>query len=203
MRKIFLIVFLLIYNILLAQTNFFCFKSINIKDAFVIEKKLNSELYKDTARVYISQDYIPNAGEIMHDLVFPYVFFRVDTSFVRPPFVEYFFSKKDSTVKLIEYTWDKVQWKMYKHDTNSDKVTEIEKIIYYNKFDSLAVQLINILGNSTGNNGNEQFKGDGFDKYATRELIWQKNKLYVRLWMIWTGRSSSNTNRIRVTVTWL
>jgi hypothetical protein len=176
---------------------------INIKDAFTIEKNLNSELYKNTAKVYISKEYIPNADKIMNDLAFPYVFFRNDSSFIRPPFVEYFFSKKDSSVKIIEYTWDKVQWKMYKNDDSNDKVTESEKTTYYSKFDNLIAKLTDLLGEHTGNDGKEQYKGEGFDKYITRELVWEKNNLYVRLWMIWTGRSSSNTNRIRITVTWL
>lgn len=199
MKLVFIIISLLFLNcnFSFAQEDKFCFEKINIKDAFVIEEKLNSEHYNKEAKVYLGEDFVPNAKEISRVLALPHVFFRNDSS-VAPLLVEYFYSINDSSVKLIDYQWDKLNYSIYKNSHWDNKVDKSEKNNYYAKFDSLNMVLTNLLGEPEEGNGKEETHIEDYSTWYSRYFIWKKDDLYVRLSIVW----GSGTHRIRVTVTW-
>ena len=120
----------------------------------------------------VSKDYFPNADKF--DLEQPLLYIR-DTAKLRTG-VSYFFSKPDSTIRLVEYSWDA-----------SKEINEIERLFHHNK--EVISQLLGQPGKETINNQ---------QTWSQKTIIWQNDSVYVMQFMLIEGEPS----RTRVLISW-
>jgi len=87
-------------NVKIKSTEFI-YGPIQLADIKKIEDKNNSIQYTKPYRISLSEDYFP--GIEHYDFDQPLIY-RMDTGNLNTQ-ASYFFTKKDSTVRLIEYSW--------------------------------------------------------------------------------------------------
>ncbi len=78
------------------------FNQINFSDIHKIESRNNGIEYKKPVKISLSKDYFPEIDK--YEFSQPRIF-RRDTANLDTQ-VSYFFTKNDSIVRLIEYSWD-------------------------------------------------------------------------------------------------
>lgn len=188
-----------------AQENFFHFDKISYQQIIPLEKSFNSIPKPISYKVSISDDYIPNGKVLKNLLAQPLVFNRPDTLFNPQPEVSYYFLSSDSTVKLIEYTWDMRNNIKNLNDLIKQGNNQSNRESGYNKkFDALLSVITKSLGKPTKGNGETVEKEEeGYGKWMERRAEWHNKKVNVELFMIWTGSAKSiGTYKIRAKIYW-
>ena len=154
----------------------------NIKS---IEKKFGSKLFKLKSKVYVSDDYFPDAGSF--ELEQPLVYIRTDKQFHVQPEVKYYFTP-DDTVRLITHSWDikGVSKNInYNQDFSKSKEQDIEQ--WNSKFDQLQGEITSELGTPTEGTGKLESKSrSGYGNWKERNIKWHSNGCTTELKMIWT-----------------
>lgn len=188
-----------------AQSIFFQFDKMEYKAIASIEKSFNSIPKTIAYKISISDDYIPNGKELKNLLAQPLVFNRPDTLFTPPPEVTYYFLSSDSTVKLIEYTWDTRNNIKNLNDLIGQGNNQSNREGDYNKkFDEILSSITKYLGKPTKGSGEAiEKEEEGYGKWMERRAEWHNKKVNVELFMIWTPSTKSiGTYKIRTKIYW-
>lgn len=181
--------------------NLFTFDEININDIEQIESKFNSVKSEPNGYMIITESFFPYAGKF--NLEQPVVYLRRDSSFVSDLQVEYYYSKEDSIVRLITYTWDYLTETKKLDPEKFAKLTPNDKLnLYKAKFDSITDFLKSTLGTQTG--GSEKVTSMEYEKYKKSnfsKLIWESENVHTELWRTWVSQDSTVENlRVRVKI---
>ena len=188
-----------------SQSNFFQFNTPLFNQILSVENNFKSGLKPISHKVYISDDYIPNGKELKNLLAQPLIFNRPDTSFIPSPEVSYYFLSIDSTVKLIEYTWDTRNSIKNLNDLTKQRNSQSNREVDYNKkFDEILSAITEPLGKPTKGKGETVEKEEeGYGKWMERRAEWHSKKVNVELFMIWTVSTKSiGTYKIRAKIYW-
>lgn len=163
---------LLFCNAIHSQTDYFELKSLRAKDIAVIEAKFKSKKIRNTQ----SQTYDSDKN-----LAKPIQYFRESSAHFPEASVAYYFTKKDSVVKSISFSW---LLDINKTDTHE------QKVMHYNlKFDSLVSSLSDIFGAPKPFQGKPTIfespvDGDTSVNYE-RKVVWTVNSKTVTALMVW------------------
>lgn len=121
----------------------FEFSRVKFSDIEKIEKENNGTEFTKPFKISLSKEYFPEIGKF--DFAQPKIYVRDTLDMVTT--VSYFFSKKDSIVHLIEYSWDK----------DRKKKTFIDNLYKFNK-----TQI------------SKSLKDNGIEKSQKVDYWWQK-----------------------------
>ncbi len=198
----------ILFTFLLTQINgqdstFFQFDQIHFNqiDSVEINKK-SKEIFVNYS-ISVSADYFPNAASF--DLAQPRVFDRSPMRDFIACQINYYFTKSDSIVRLISYTWDTKNSATSLEDLMKPKNDQSDKMDKYNsEYDLLAKELTKQLGAPVEGTGQIEKKQEkGYPDWFERKLLWTKGKTTIELFMIWTdGGGRLGTYKIRTLVYW-
>ena len=113
-------------------------------------------------------------------------------------YAEYFFTPKDSLIRLVSYDWEKDK---YGNFFNKQKIwkSEADSFDLYNStYEEVRSQIINEFGMPTTTDDTAKVNQSKRGEYLTRESIWEREKLHIELSMIF----ESMTYRVRMTYYW-
>lgn len=100
MKSIFVLLFIGIPGLVFAQK--FNLQNIHAKQIAAVQAGDKARRVTPSYSIGVAEDYFPNRSKFL--LAQPIIYSRPDSSFVFE--TEYFFSKSDSVVRLIEYQWE-------------------------------------------------------------------------------------------------
>jgi|TARA_R110000744_G_C19148807_1_gene539187 hypothetical protein len=150
-----------------------------------IEKQFKSKQFKLKSKIYVSDDFFPDAGSF--DLEQPLVYIRMDKEFHVQPEVKYYFTP-DDTIRLISHSWDTKSVSKnlnYNEDFSKSKEQDINQ--WNAKFDQLQGQISTSLGASIEGNGELETKSrSGYGDWKERNIKWKSNGCTTELKMVWT-----------------
>jgi hypothetical protein len=183
------------------KPHFFLFDQKNIKEISRIEAELKSKK-RETKRVTVSDDFFPGATK--YYLEYPISFEREDKEFNPFPVVEYYYTSKDSLVRLIVYNWDKARIFDNLFDLQKELKNESKRQNEYNKkYDELLKKLTEKLGKSISGDGEINEINQGQKSYVERNNKWIRGNCTVELNMIFsTDNRLMGTYRIRTKIYW-
>jgi hypothetical protein len=199
--KVLFFILVLLYIKISFSQSLFTFDAINISDIGQIESKFNSAKSESDGYMVITESFYPYAGKF--NLEQPIVYLRRDSSFVSDLQVEYYYSKEDSIVRLILYTWDYLIEAKKQDYEKYAKLSSIDKLALYKaKFDTIAAYLKSTLGNQT--EGSEKVTSMDYEKDKKSNfsrLIWESENVHTELWRIWVSQANAIENlRVRVKI---
>ncbi|PHS62819.1 MAG: hypothetical protein COB12_10405 [Flavobacterium sp.] len=203
MKKILLIILIVLFQNTFAQSDFFHFDQIKVNESLEIENKHNSTEYFPKYTISISKDYFPNATD--YELAQPKVYNRPENIDFIPVQVEYFYTNKDSIVRLIVYNWDTKSKASHLRDFLKQENDESERFDEYNKeYDSIAKRISKYIGEPEKNQGKIEKKNEeGYGESYSRRILWKTEKCNVELILIWAERKGIlGTYRIRTKIYW-
>ena len=181
-------------------SQYFQFEQPLAKNIKSIEKKFGSKKFKLKSKIYISDDFFPDAGRFK--LEQPLVFIRKDENFHIQSEVQYFFTS-DDTVRLITHSWDtkaisnKIR---YNKDFSKTKKEEIEQ--WNLKYDNLTKELSDALGKPANGTGKSELKtSSGYGDWKERNLKWISHGCTTELKMIWSEQNIKISNSVRLVPT--
>lgn len=135
-----------------------------------IEHRIHSKEVFKTYTITLSDQYFPGVKNF--DFAQPKIFVRKKYS--PNPIVSYFYTEKDSIVRLIEYSWDNLK------DDNSVKVVFKENTKFFDDY----------------------FKKEGKltvkdePTYWQEELVWENDEVYVFQFILGNNRGAYRTRSI-------
>ena len=177
-----------IFLTLLNGANYFQFEQPMKANVKSIEKQFGSKQFKLKSKVYVSDDFFPNAGTFELDQ--PLVYIRTDKKFHVQPEVKYYFTP-DDTVRLITHSWDTKGVSKninYNQDFSKSKNQDIEQ--WNSKFDQLLNEITTELGTPIEGTGELEDKSrSGYGNWKERNIKWHSNGCTTELKMIWTEQN--------------
>lgn len=115
-----------------------------------------------------------------------------------PVYAEYFFTLKDSIIRLVSYDWEKDKYGNF-FDKQKIWETEVDSFdLYNNTYEKIRSQLINDFGKPTRTDDTAKINQSDRGEYLTRESVWEVEKLHIELSMVF----ESMTYRVRMTYYW-
>lgn len=166
-------------------SQYFQFEQPLLKDIKSIEKQFESKQFKLKSKIYIGDDFFPNAATF--ELEQPLVFIRTDKNFHVQPEVKYYFTSED-TVRLITHSWDTKGVSKnidYKEDFSKSKEQDIEQ--WNRKFELLQNEISADMGTPIEGTGELETKSrSGYGDWKERNVKWKSNGCTTELKMIWT-----------------
>ena len=179
MKTKFLLFLLLVFNIkgAIAQKKWFSLQRPSITQVDSIENKHNGRRISYNYTISVSPDYFPNA--LTYKLNNSLVFYR-HTKPIKTE-VSYFSSDADSTIRLIEYTWE----------GNSKNWKKLLKKFERNK---------KLISKHFQNPGRTSFKDyiNEKDDWTGQTVVWENATSYVKQFLI----AGQGTFRTRVLISW-
>lgn len=202
-RRIAIFAFFLTYINLYSQKDFFNYNQIKIDKSINIENKHNSKEYIPTYTISVSEDYFPYAKSF--NLTQPKIFNRPKNSSFIPVQVEYYYSLKDSIVRLILYSWDTKNTASHLRDFLEKENDQSKRFDTYNEeFDKIVNLITKDLGKPNPNQGQIIKKQEvGYGEWYERKVIWESKKITTEVLLIWTeNKGVLGTYRIRTKIYW-
>lgn len=179
----------------------FLFEQKSLKDIDTIEMSLGSKSL-GVKKSLVSDDFYP--GAVKYELEFPLTYERPGDGFDPAEIVSYYFTAKDSTVRLIVYDWDKgKKTNTYAgiQDVLRNEAGRLEE--YNRKFDELYLEINELLGGPSEGDGLPSEKYGKQSKYIERRAKWGKGDFSIELNMIFSTETKGvGTYRIRSKVYW-
>ena len=184
----------------LIGSTYFQFEQPLKSDIKGIEKQFGSKHFKLKSKVFLADDFFPNAGTF--DIDQPLVYIRTDDRFHVQPEVTYYFTP-DDTVRLITHSWDtKAVSKNinYNQDFSKSKEQDIEQ--WNSKFDQLQNEITSELGVPIeGTSELETKSRSGYGNWKERNLTWSAKGCTTELKMIWTEQDMKMSEGVRLVPT--
>jgi len=170
-------------------------KQRKISEVIDFEKKLDPEAKFLSKNVWLSKEYYPLADR--YKTVNPVIVQRKPLG-VLPVYAEYFYTPKDSLLRLVSYDWEKGRYADLKDMLESRKEQAGKSEIYFKEYERIRQQLIKSFGKP--NQADEQPKtvNDEGQKYLNQNTLWETDDLHADLNLIF----SAGTQRIRLTLYW-
>jgi hypothetical protein len=195
-----LLKFIFIFTVGLLANAAFCqepilTKQIRINKAIALEKSINPSIKFLDKKVFLSKEYYPLVDK--YPTGSPIIAERKAVSYL-PLYAEYYYSPKDSIVRLISYDWEKDE---YGNFFDKQKIWEEEskKFGLYNKeYERIKTFLLSDLGTPTSADTVAKKTDTDQGSYFSRETVWETNNQHADLEMIF----GAMTYRIRLTIYW-
>lgn len=187
---------------LVSSNNFFLVQQADINTIKDLEENLNGNRQELRTPIYLASDFLPESQSLLLS-PYPLIFTRSDVDFKPAPKVDvyYFYSEKDSTLKLITYNWDAGKIGSDLKDVKKRKNGSLKE--FEVKYELIQNQLIDILGKPVESDLiSKKIQKENFGEWWERSAIWEKEQAVVELKMIFTEDNEYDTKRIRVKVYW-
>ncbi|WP_462248896.1 hypothetical protein [Ekhidna sp.] len=189
-----------ILSFILTGSNYFQFEQPMKSDIKGIEKEFRSKPFKLKSKIFLADDFFPNAG--IFDIDQPLVFLRTDDEFHVQPEVKYYFTP-DDTVRLITHSWDTKGVSKninYNQDFSKSKKQDIEQ--WNSKFDQIKSEITSELGEPTDGTGELETKSkSGYGNWKERNAKWSAHGCTTELQMIWTEQDMNLAEGVRLVPT--
>lgn len=181
-------------------SQYFQFEQPLSKDTKNIEKQFRSKQFKLKSKIYVADDFFPDAGTF--ELEQPLVFVRTDKNFHVQPEVKYYFTP-DDTVRLITHSWDtKAVSKNINYDEDFSKAKQEDINQWNSKYDNLFKEISGTLGTPINGTGELETKTrSGYGDWKERNSKWKSNGCTTELKMIWTEQDIKVSNSMRLVPT--
>lgn len=179
---------------LLAQERIWL-KQTTISEVVAFEKEISATPKFLTKEVSLSKDYYPLIDK--YEVANPVIVQRESLVYL-PVYAEYFYTPKDSLLRLISYDWEKDRYGNF-FDKQKIWQEESKKFkIYDAEYERIKAILVNELGAPTATDKEAKEKKSGNGKYLTRDCLWETKDFHALLTMTF----ASTTYRIRFTIYW-
>ena len=169
-----------------------------VNDAMKFESQLNPEAKFFNQNISMSSDYYPYLEK--YPLQNPVVVQRSAVNYL-PLTVEYFFSEKDSLLRIVSFDWEVNRYNKSIQELAKGWKDENKKLDIYNKeYERIKKNLIQIFGSVTSDDQKPiRVKSPwGSDTYLSRKTVWANVDLHAQLDLIF----ADNTHRVRLTYYW-
>jgi hypothetical protein len=176
MKKAQLILFIILYfgQFLAGQALKFPYDRPAIQKIDSIELANNGKLLSYKGITFkVSKNYFPNSDDF--DLAQPISYARESKPLKTS--MQYYYSVPDSIVRLVEYSWN----------TTSDNASYLNEI-----FESNSAEFSKLPGIKS------KTETENHADWSQKTAIWEDDKIHIKQFMV-TG---SNTNRVRVLLSW-
>lgn len=170
-------------------------KQTKISEVIAFEKSINPSAKFLTQNVSLSKEYYPLIDQ--YEIPNPIIVQREPLEYL-PVYVNYFFSQKDSILRLVSHDWEKNAYSNFFEKQKMWK-QESKKLEVYNKeYERIKKVLISQLGPPSTQDAAAKTVNSGNEDYLNRSTLWETNDVHTELNMIF----ASTTYRIRLTMYW-
>ncbi|RBQ11471.1 hypothetical protein [Pedobacter miscanthi] len=170
-------------------------KQSKISEVIAFERKLDPDAKFLSQNVSLSKDYYPLADR--YQTVNPVIVQRKALSAL-PLYAEYFFTPKDSLLRLVSYDWEKGRYGDLKDILESRKEQGGKLEVYTGEYERIRVQLIKTFGKPAQADEKPKTVDDEGQKYLNQNTLWETQEVHADLNLIF----SAGTQRIRLTLYW-
>ncbi|WP_448137998.1 hypothetical protein [Sphingobacterium siyangense] len=173
-------------------------KQTKVNDAMKFESQLNPDPKFLNQNIFMSSDYYPYLEK--YPLQTPVVVERSAVDYLALS-VEYFFSEKDSLLRIVSCNWEVNRYNKSMQKLAKGWKEENKKLDIYNKeYERIKKNMIQIFGLANSDDQEPKSVKSPWDSstYLTRETVWDNMDLHAQLDLIF----SDNTHRIRLTYYW-
>lgn len=170
-------------------------KQVKISEVIAFEKRLDPDAKFLSYNVRLSKEYYPLAE--VYKTVNPVIVQRKATGAL-PVYAEYFYTPKDSLLRLVSYDWEKGRYGDLKDILESRKVQGGKLEVYLGEYERIRGQLIKTFGKSDQADEKPKTVSDEGQKYLNQNTLWETEEVHADLNLIF----SAGTQRIRLTLYW-
>ncbi|MBY0477564.1 MAG: hypothetical protein K2Q24_07945 [Chitinophagaceae bacterium] len=181
-------------NALFAQDRIWI-KQTKISEVVAFEKEISPNPKFLTKNVSLSKDYYPLIDK--YEVTNPIIVQREPLGYL-PVYAEYFYTPKDSILRLVSYDWEKDR---YGNFFDKQKIWQEESTkfkVYDTEYERIRAVIVNELGAPASTDKVAKKRKSENTKYFTRESIWETKDFHAQLTMTF----ASTTYRIRFTIYW-
>ncbi|RKO68390.1 hypothetical protein D7322_27305 [Sphingobacterium puteale] len=170
-----------------------------VNEAMKFESQLNPDAKFLNPNIFMSSDYYPYLEK--HPLLNPVVVERSALDYL-PLSVEYFFSEKDSLLRIVSCDWEVNRYNNKSmQELAKDWKDENKQLDIYNKeYERIKKNMIQTFGQTSADDQEPKSVQSswGSGTYLSRKTVWDNKDLHAQLDLIF----SDNTHRIRLTYYW-
>lgn len=179
---------------LLAQERIWL-KQTKISEVVAFEKEISPNPKFLSKEVSLSKDYYPLIDK--YEVTNPVIVQREQLEYL-PVYAEYFYTPKDSILRLASYDWERDRYGNF-FDKQKIWQEESKKFkIYDSEYERIRAVLVNELGTPVATDKEAKKRKSENTKYFTRESSWENKDFHAQLTMTF----ASTTYRIRFTIYW-
>lgn len=170
-------------------------KQTTISEVVAFEKEISPAPRFLTKEVSLSKDYYPLIDK--YEVTSPIIVQREPLAYL-PLSAEYFYTPKDSIVRLISYDWERDRYGNF-FDKQKIWQEESTKLKIYNaEYERIKAILVNEFGVPIATDKEPKKKKSENTKYLSRDCLWETKEFHAKLNMTF----ASTTYRIRFTIYW-
>ncbi len=170
-------------------------KQTKISEVVTFEKEISPNPKFLTKNVSLSKDYYPLIDK--YEVTNPTIVQREPLGYL-PVYAEYFYTPKDSILRLVSYDWEKDR---YGNFFDKQKIWQEESTkfkVYDTEYERIRAVIVNELGAPASTDKEAKKRKSENTKYFTRESLWETQDFYAQLTMTF----APTTYRIRFTIYW-
>lgn len=166
-----------------------------ISEVLTFETKINQNPRFLTKNVSLSKGFYPLADK--YEVANPIIVQREPLGYL-PLFIEYFYTPKDSVLRLITYNWEEDRYGNF-FDKQKLWQEESKKLEIYNtEYERIKAIVVNKIGAPTAKDKGTKKKKSENTKYLSRKTVWETKDFHAQLTMTF----ASTTQMIRFTIYW-
>jgi hypothetical protein len=170
-------------------------KQRKISEVIDFERKLDPDVKFLFRNVSLSKEYYPFADR--YQTVNPVIVERKAIGAL-PVYAEYFYTLKDSLLRLVSYDWEKGRYGDLKNILESRKEQGGKLEIYLGEYERIRGQLLKTFGKPDQADEKPNTVSDEGQKYLNQNTLWETDEVNADLNLIF----SAGTQRIRLTLYW-
>ena len=170
-------------------------KQCKISEVISFERKLDPDAKFLSQNVWLSKEYYPLSDR--YRTVNPVIVQRKAVGAI-PVYAEYFYTPKDSLLRLVSYDWEKGRYGGLKDILESRKEQSGKLEIYLGEYERIRAQVVKIFGKPDQADENPKTVRDEEQKYFNQNTLWETDEVHADLNLIF----SAGTQRIRLTLYW-
>jgi len=170
-------------------------KQSKISEVIGFEKKLDPDAKFLSHNVWLSKDYYPLGDR--YQTVNPVIVQRKALGAL-PVYAEYFYTPKDSLLRLVSYDWEKGRYGDLKDILENRKEQGGKLEIYISEYERIRGQLVKTFGKPGQADEKPKTVDDEGQKYLNQNTLWETEEVHADLNLIF----SAGTQRIRLTLYW-
>lgn len=170
-------------------------KQCKISVVIDFERKLDPDAKFLSYHVSLSKEYYPLADR--YQTVDPIIVQRKAVGAL-PVYAEYFYTPKDSLLRLVSYDWEKGRYGDLKDILESRKEQGGKLEIYLGEYERIRGQLVKTFGKPDHADEKPKTLSNEGQKYLNQDTLWETEEVHADLNLIF----SAGTQRIRLTLYW-
>jgi hypothetical protein len=170
-------------------------KQCKIAEVIAFEKELDPDAKFLSYNVSLSKEYYPLADR--YQTANPIIVQRKAVGAL-PVYAEYFYTPKDSLLRLVSYDWERYRYGDLKDVLESRKEEGGKLEIYTGEYVRIRKQLIKTFGKPAQAAEKPETLSNEGQKYLNQNTLWETDEVHADLNLIF----SAGTQRIRLTLYW-